>query len=211
MYPISNQARSISGSEASRKDRDAANSFEGDDFLKYDSIRKANSIPIDSIIRYYGTNVNKQNKKAICPFKSHKGGRENSASFYLYPKTNTFHCFGCGHGGGPVQFVSVMEQLTKDKAVLKILETFGENFDESFYELFDQKNFSEQLEVMIKFSNEIREFHKKYIDIDSYTFIENICHTYDDICFKHELSSEALQELTEKYLRKIDVYKKCHQ
>lgn len=211
MRSISNSTGSDSKSETLWENRGIADAFTGDKFFKNDTIKKANSIPIDLIIRYYGTNINKQNKKAICPFKSHKGGRENSPSFYLYPDTNSFNCFGCSNGGGPVEFVSIIEHLPKNRAALKILEVFGDNFDESFYDSLDQTNFSEQLEIMMKFSNEVREFRRIYIDIESCNFIENICHTYDDICFKHELSNEALQELTGKYLRKIDLYKKCHQ
>jgi len=41
-----------------------------------------------------------KNLKALCPFH-----QEKTASFSISPEEKTFHCFGCGVGGGPVQFI----------------------------------------------------------------------------------------------------------
>ncbi|MEG5067542.1 CHC2 zinc finger domain-containing protein, partial [Microcoleus sp. B3-A4] len=41
-----------------------------------------------------------KNLKALCPFHA-----EKTASFSVTPSEKTFHCFGCGTGGGPVQFL----------------------------------------------------------------------------------------------------------
>jgi hypothetical protein len=41
-----------------------------------------------------------KNLKALCPFH-----QEKTASFSISPQEKTFHCFGCGVGGGPVQFI----------------------------------------------------------------------------------------------------------
>jgi hypothetical protein len=41
-----------------------------------------------------------KNLKALCPFH-----QEKTASFTVSPAEKTFHCFGCGVGGGPVQFL----------------------------------------------------------------------------------------------------------
>jgi hypothetical protein len=41
-----------------------------------------------------------KNLKALCPFHD-----EKTASFTVTPSEKTFHCFGCGVGGGPVQFL----------------------------------------------------------------------------------------------------------
>jgi len=40
-----------------------------------------------------------KNLKALCPFHD-----EKTPSFCVTPAEKTFHCFGCGTGGGPVQF-----------------------------------------------------------------------------------------------------------
>jgi hypothetical protein len=41
-----------------------------------------------------------KNLKALCPFHD-----EKTPSFTVSPAEKTFHCFGCGVGGGPVQFL----------------------------------------------------------------------------------------------------------
>jgi hypothetical protein len=41
-----------------------------------------------------------KNFKGLCPFH-----QEKTASFTVSPAEKTFHCFGCGVGGGPVQFL----------------------------------------------------------------------------------------------------------
>jgi hypothetical protein len=53
---------------------------------------------------FYGSYVKLKsagkNLKALCPFHD-----EKTASFTVTPAEKTFHCFGCGVGGGPVQFL----------------------------------------------------------------------------------------------------------
>jgi hypothetical protein len=41
-----------------------------------------------------------KNLKGLCPFHD-----EKTPSFSVTPQEKTFHCFGCGVGGGPVQFL----------------------------------------------------------------------------------------------------------
>lgn len=211
MRTIPSSTGSISKSETSGEDGSIADAFTGNFFLKNESISKANIVPIERVLKYYGVNVNKFNRKAVCPFKSHKGGRENSASFTLYPETNTYNCFGCGNGGKVVHFVSTIDNISPFKAAAKILELFGDSIDDNADdELYvDPINFSEQLEIMMLFSEDIRDFRQNFIDEKSRAFIDNICKTYDDICLKHELDNEALRALIEKYQRKIKVYKSC--
>ena len=50
-------------------------------------IAKANSVDLSVILNHY--NINYSNTTIICPFKSHKGGREGSASFKIYLDTNS--------------------------------------------------------------------------------------------------------------------------
>src|ERR1700684_4389287 len=74
-------------------------------------IKKANSVPLPTILKHYGHHIDAYNRYIICPFSFHKGGRENGGSFCYYPDTNTFWCFGCKTGTTPVSFVSNKENL----------------------------------------------------------------------------------------------------
>lgn len=52
------------------------------------------------------------NYKGLCPFHN-----EKTPSFIVTPSRNTCHCFGCGKGGNPVNFIMEHEQMTYPEAI----------------------------------------------------------------------------------------------
>lgn len=58
--------------------------------------------------------------KGLCPF--HK---EKTPSFTVSPARQSFHCFGCGAGGGVIRFVMDYEQLPFGEAVRKLAQRAG--------------------------------------------------------------------------------------
>jgi DNA primase len=60
------------------------------------------------------------NWSALCPF--HK---EKSGSFYLYPGTSSYYCFGCHEHGDVFTFVMKMETLTFPEAVRAVATKMG--------------------------------------------------------------------------------------
>ncbi|MFH1318034.1 MAG: CHC2 zinc finger domain-containing protein, partial [Candidatus Omnitrophota bacterium] len=48
-----------------------------------------------------------RNFKAVCPFHG-----EKTPSFMISPQKQIFHCFGCGQGGGVIQFLMQYEKVT---------------------------------------------------------------------------------------------------
>jgi DNA primase len=60
------------------------------------------------------------NWSALCPFHQEKSG-----SFYLYPGTASYYCFGCHEHGDVFSFVMKMETLTFPEAVRAVAAKMG--------------------------------------------------------------------------------------
>ena len=56
----------------------------------------------------------------LCPFHS-----EKSPSFYVYPDTQSFYCFGCGATGDVIDFVARLFGLSSYEAAKKLAYDFG--------------------------------------------------------------------------------------
>jgi DNA primase len=87
-----------------------------------ESIRKvADSSDIVEVIQgYFPLKRAGTSWRAICPF--HK---EKSPSFHVNPSRQSFHCFGCGAGGGVFRFVMDYEHLDFPSAVRKLAQRAG--------------------------------------------------------------------------------------
>ncbi len=67
----------------------------------------------------------------LCPFHN-----EKTPSFTVYPETQSFYCFGCGAGGGAIEFIKRIENLDFIDAVKSLAQRAGlqmpdEGYDDS--------------------------------------------------------------------------------
>ena len=60
----------------------------------------------------------------LCPFHS-----EKTPSFYVYPDTQSFYCFGCGADGDVIDFTARLYNLTPKEAAEKLAQDFGLAYD----------------------------------------------------------------------------------
>ena len=60
---------------------------------------------IIEVVKKYGLDVDGKNN-LLCPFHS-----DGKPSLKLYPKTNSFFCFGCRTGGDTITFIKLMEEM----------------------------------------------------------------------------------------------------
>ncbi len=204
MRKISSSSGPADNFETSWEDRDSTETSARKKFYR-GLIDKANSVPICKIFKHYGLKLNEQEKKIICPFPSHRGGRESSASFYFYPQTNSFWCFGCKIGIKCCDFISEMDSISRSKAATKILNLFGSDADDDASYL-DKDSFKEKVELLMNFSELVRNFRESNFDEKSFSFIENICSVFDDISSKHNLSNLALASVLSQLKDKINNY-----
>lgn len=211
MRDLSNSTGSFGYGEVPGETGDSSASPARKDFFK-DLIHRANTVPLIRIFKYYGIRLDAVHNKCVCPFKSHKGGRENSASFKYYEDTNSFYCFGCKTGGQQAhacEFIAAMDGINKAKSAFKILSLFESDIDDSA-EVFEGYSLSEQLEIMMDFSKLVREFRINYLDKESQDFIEKICEAYDVLNAKRAMDNETLRSVVEHLKEQINFYISCH-
>ena len=77
------------------------------------------ALDIDRVVSFYGYEPNRQGFVS-CPFHS-----ERTASFKIYPKSNSFYCFGCGAGGDVIDFVRLLYGLDFRQACVRLEADFG--------------------------------------------------------------------------------------
>lgn len=207
MCNISSTGRSNSQSPSPWEDRDIAKSFTGKDFYQ-ELIRKANSVSIVDVIKLYNIKIGSHNNKIVCPFKSHRSGRESTPSFTYYDHTNSFWCFGCNTGTRTTDFVSKMDECSKVEAAYKILKLFEPSFDSN--DDFDYQSNLDKIEIMMDFSKTILNFRQMHFDKKSEQFIEHICWLYDELNAKHKLDNNALQSIVEQFKKRINFYSPDH-
>ena len=69
-----------------------------------------------------------RNYKAVCPFHN-----EKTPSFFVSPQKQIFHCFGCGAGGGVIQFIMLYEKVNFVEAVEIIAQKVGMSVPKSAF------------------------------------------------------------------------------
>lgn len=65
----------------------------------------------------------------LCPFHN-----EKTPSFYVYPETQSYYCFGCGNGGDVVTFIKNIENLDYVEAVKFLCDKCGMSLPEDNYD-----------------------------------------------------------------------------
>jgi DNA primase len=59
----------------------------------------------------------RRNLRGRCPFHA-----DQATSLMVSPEKNIFQCFGCGKGGGPVDFIMAIESKTREEAIQLITQ-----------------------------------------------------------------------------------------
>lgn len=157
-------------------------------------IKRADSVSLITVLKHYGYRIDAQNRKLVCPFSKHKNGRESTPSFQYYPETNTFWCFGCKTGRGATDFVANKEGISSVRAAFKILEHYSSEASADGAETDQAFNYSERLEILMEFSNFVREFLQTHSqNPESLTHIERISFSFDRMITLHSVDNDALR------------------
>jgi len=88
-----------------------------------EKVRSASDI-VDIIQGYVSIKQKGQNFFGLCPFHN-----EKTPSFSVNPEKQIFKCFGCGIGGGVINFIMEIEKLEFKDSVIFLAEHFGIEID----------------------------------------------------------------------------------
>ncbi len=85
----------------------------------------------------------------LCPFHN-----EKTPSFSVSPSKNIYKCFGCGRGGGPVQFLIDQENFTFLEAVRHLAQRYGIELEETetSQEALQEKQLADSLYIVNEYA-----------------------------------------------------------
>lgn len=200
MRTLQDNNRSISIGEAFIKDRDVR--INDQDATK-NLIKQANTADLLTILKSYGIHLDEHTRKCLCPFPFH--ANERTGSFTYYKDTNSFYCFGCKSGGGPVNFVSLYDEITKSDAATKISSKF---YTDPNAIVRNTSDFVDKQKLLLEFSELIRTFvFDNLDDKHALAYAEKVGLIFDTITLRHNLDNAGLNSLINKLRIKLGQYK----
>ncbi len=104
-----------------------------------------------------------RNWVGLCPFHA-----EKTASFNVYPESNSFYCFGCGEGGDVISFVEKIENLSYLESLKFIANMAGINIDLNGPELEKEKKEADKKRRILQINREAANFFYKELWRDSF-------------------------------------------
>ena len=168
------------------------------------TIDKANAANLLDILHTHNINIDTYSRKACCPFSFHKGGNERSGSFYYYPDTNSFYCFGCKAGGGPVEFVTAFDNYETNKynAALSIINNYQINTSN-----INERSIN-HYRIYLEFSHLVRDFIIQHRDDSkALDYAEYVSSAFDEIRNRRVLDPGGLNMLYINLKKKLEDYK----
>lgn len=162
-------------------------------------IKQANTVKFTQVCKHYGIDIDQYNVKIQCPFKFHK---DSSPSFQYYPDTNSFYCWGCKNSGYAVNFVALLENISKSEAAKKILD----NFESNVTDTLSFTKSKEEEELHLKFSFIVREFIKNNDTPEALEFIDQITKWFDMFTQNHTVEPDGLKHIISSVEKRIKEY-----
>jgi len=103
--------------------------------------------------------------RALCPFHP-----ETTPSFYVHPKLQFYHCFGCGASGDVIKFVQEIEKISFYEALEKLAKKAGIDLGKYRVGGGDYKNYIALYEsVWMEYRKSLRGESKAYLRSRGFT------------------------------------------
>lgn len=129
-----------------------------------------------------------------CPFPDHN---DSTPSFGYNSKDHCFKCFGCGRGGGSVDFISGMTGRSHLEIAKELLEKFGTDIIQEI----EDAEINKTDELLINFSKKVHIFYQKYIDNDAaFEMVNKLVHIIDLYLEKNAMNGEINFDTLNEYI-----------
>ena len=132
--------------------------------IKDSSVDKVSDVSIVEVVGEYVT-LKKAgvNWKGCCPFHE-----DENPSFFVSPAKNICHCFVCGEGGGPIQFIMKHEHVDFPEACRMLGKRFNIEIEEDKRELSPQEiEDHRKKESMMVIYQHVQRFYKEWLYKDT--------------------------------------------
>ncbi len=150
---------------------------------------------VDFVNSYLSLTKKGKNYSALCPFHS-----EDTPSFYVFPDTQTFHCFGCGTHGDVITFLEKYEQISFLDALKKIASIVGVKVDLSENEIPAEIKLNEEVSKI--YTNNLLNFpdyHPVWQYLKKRNINRNVAEEFE---LGYALGSEVNKVIEEHYFEK---------
>lgn len=172
-------------------------------------IRKANAfLSLSSVIFNFNIDFEKINTfsgwthKSRCPFPDHN---DKSPSFGFNSKDNRFNCFGCGRGGGSVQFLSAIYKKSQYQIAKEILSKY--KITENVIIDLDDSTENKIDEILFSFSQNLQNYLLKSSNHKALENVEKLSWSLDMYLDKHiikgSLDIENISSRVSKLLERL--------
>lgn len=100
-----------------------------------ETIQRARSTDLAGLARARGISLNPRGKDlaGLCPFHD-----DSEPSLIITPGKNLFHCFSCGAGGDPIEFITKLDRLSFAQAVARLTGSGPEELDMEGHSLVEK-------------------------------------------------------------------------
>lgn len=122
---------------------------------------------IESVISSY-VNLKRKGKLlgGLCPFHN-----EKTPSFYVYPDTQSYYCYGCGNGGDVITFIKNIENIDYVEAIKFLCDRSGMSLPEDNFD----KGLSKRRARIYEANREAARFYYKQLFETQGEIAKNYC------------------------------------
>jgi DNA primase len=156
--------------------------------------------------RFKDLQLGRERSTCRCPF--HSG--DNSPSFMIYNKTNSFYCFGCKRGGNVINLIQFLESIdySAAKAIFESYLTPEKRLEVAVKAKLRRTGETND-DINTRFATFCRKFYAKRPDLSQ--ILDEKIYEFDQLVQQEEIETFKLQKKYEELTNFLVEYARAHQ